>query len=128
MLMYYRKNGSRPYYTRARMLDNIRAAIGVNGTFIESTDIRNPVLLEWQRNGFKVWPHNHWYYAVRLMQDNNGDPIAVIIDAEYEGDYHNNTMQTKPYSESKIRYGGFGITESQLRQIIRESLIAAIYN
>lgn len=126
--MYCRKNGLRPYYTRAKMLGNIRSAIGVNGTFVEPTDIRNPILSGWQKNGYKVWPHDHWYYAVRLMQNSNGDPIAVIFDAEYEGDYHNNTMQTKPYSESKIRNVNFVITESQLRQIIRESLIAAIYS
>ena len=36
------------------------------------------------------------------MIDNNGETIAKVVDALYEGDYHNDTMETMPYEENKL--------------------------
>ena len=38
-----------------------------------------------------------------LKKTKNGTLIAEIQDCLYEGDYHNDTMETEPYVEGLIR-------------------------
>jgi hypothetical protein len=52
----------------------------------------------------------------------NGETAAVAVDARYEGDYHNDTMQTKPYNESVNQKQKIVLKELQLRSMIRESI------
>ena len=104
-------------YSNDKLRNNISTAISINGDYIEPSSIRNPIIQEWKAKGYKVIPFKHWFYAVQLRRMPNGETAAVAVDARYEGDYHNDTMQTKPYNESIIR-----IKESQLRNIIKESI------
>ena len=104
-------------YSNDKLRNNISTAISINGDYIEPTLIRNPIIQEWKAKGYRVIPFKHWFYAVQLRRMPNGETAAVAVDARYEGDYHDDTMQTKPYNESIIR-----IKESQLMNIIKESI------
>lgn len=104
-------------YSNDKLRNNISTAISINGDYIEPTSIRYPITQEWKAKGYRVIPFKHWFYAVQLRRMPNGETAAVAVDARYEGDYHDDTMQTKPYNESIIK-----IKESQLRRIVRESI------
>lgn len=107
-------------YPIAKMRQNIANALSINGGYVNLHDLKEPIIADWKAKLYKVLNYRHWYYAVSLRRNNDGDTIAVVCDARYEGDYHNDTMQTTPY-ESLIR-GHNLIKESQLRYIIRETL------
>lgn len=111
-----RQNGEYTYPLQ-QLYNNISTALSINGDYIDPTIIRNPIIQEWKAKGYRVIPFKHWFYAVQLRRMANGETAAVAVDARYEGDYHNDTMQTKPYNESIIR-----IKESQLKNIIKESI------
>lgn len=104
-------------YTEGMMWDNIRKALCIDGIFLEPSDLKAPIIKKWAQSNFKVFYHSHWYYAVKLLQTQQGDAIASVTDACYEGQYHNDRTKS-PYP----------IKESQLRNIIRESLIRVLYN
>lgn len=109
-------------YPRAQLINNIRIAPSINGDYIEPSIIRNPIIQDWKAKGYRVIPFKHWFYAVQLRRMANGETAAVAVDARYEGDYHNDTMQTKPYNESVNRKLKIILKESQLQRIIRESI------
>lgn len=102
------------------MHQNIANALSINGGYVNPHDLKEPIIADWKARLYKVFNYSHWYYAVSLRRNSDGDTIAVVCDARYEGDYHNDTMQTTPY-ESLFR-GHILIKESQLRTIIRESI------
>ena len=88
-------------YPIARLRQNIANALSINGGYVDPHKLKEPRYNAWVTNKYKVLPYNHWFYAVQLMINSKGEFIARVVDALYEGDYHNDTMKTKPY-ESKI--------------------------
>ena len=88
-------------YPIARLRQNIANALSINGGYVDPHKLKEPLYNAWVTNNYKVLPYNHWFYAVQLMINSQGEVIARVADALYEGDYHNDTMQTKPY-ESKV--------------------------
>ena len=85
-------------YTRSQLRNNIRNVISVGKTSVEEIVIKEPMKTEWSANGWKVIPCNkHWYFAVEFALDSHGKLFLEIQDCCYEGDYHNDTMNTKPY-------------------------------
>lgn len=107
-------------YPIAKMRQNIANALSINGGYVNANDLKEPIIADWKAKLYKVLNYSHWYYAVSLRRNSDGDTIAVVCDARYEGDYHNDTMQTTPY-ESLLKRNIL-IKESQLRSIIRETL------
>ena len=128
-------------YPVSKLNQNIRRALSVNGRVLNEHYFENSRYNGW--SGRKVLPWCHWYYLVRFQQDLFGNITAIIEDALYEGDYHNDTMNTKPYGESVIKpnFNLFiennnttnkfrnmnnkkvvRLTESQLHNIIAESV------
>ena len=107
-------------YPIAKMRQNIANALSINGGYVIPSDLKVPIIEEWKTKLYKVLHYGHWYFAVRLKQNCAGDTIAVVRDAKYEGDYHNDTMQTTPYESLKRNH--IIQNESQLQTIIRESI------
>ena len=60
-----------------------------------------PIYNKWKEQQYKVISYGHWFYALILVKKASGEIVAKVVDALYEGDYHNDKMQTKPY-ESKV--------------------------
>ena len=115
---YLRTNPTSKSYTRGQLNTNIRNAASVGKIYVDDVQITQPRFDRWAKNGWFVIPcYNHWYFAVILTKTKKGIIRAEIQDACYEGDYHNDIMQTQPYNESIIR-----IKESQLKNIIKESI------
>ncbi len=112
-------------YPRTKLINNIRNATSIHGDLVDPIQLKEPTYIPWKNLGYKVIKHNHWYYAIRVVVDFCGRVIGYGIDGLYEGDYHNDTMKTKPY-ESKIYKKSIILTESKLRHIITESVRNAL--
>ena len=108
-------------YPISKLNQNIRRALSVNGRVLNEDYFENSRYNGW--SGRKVLPWCHWYYLVRFQQDQFGKITAIIENALYEGDYHNDTMNTKPYGEGLIRKS---LIENRLKRIIYESLIKVL--
>lgn len=112
-------------YPRTKLINNIRNATSIHGDLVDPIQLKEPTYIPWKNLGYKVIKHNHWYYAIRVVVDFSGRVIGYGIDGLYEGDYHNDTMKTKPY-ESKIYKKSIILTESKLRRIITKSVRNAL--
>lgn len=58
---------------------------------------REPSVSKWKMSRYKVFYYKHWYYTVKFRVVPNNGIIAVAQDALYEGDYHDDNLETKPY-------------------------------
>ena len=112
-----KKQGST--YSREKLYSNIRSALSCDGTFIEDFDIKEPIINQWKNSKYKVFHYRHWYYAVKLAQNQTGDMIAITQDALYEGDYHNDSMTTTPY-ESLLRSNCLLVAEYQSGNLFQQ--------
>ena len=113
-------------YPRRQLLANIRSALSCGGSYIDEINIKEPLVNKWKISKYKVYHYKHWYYALKFMVDSYGNTIAVAQDALYEGDYHDDNIETKPYES--IRRNGVPISEKRLKQIISESIRKVLYN
>ena len=116
-------------YTRAKLSNNIRMATSINMKTVQDTDIVNSTFDDWAEAGYMQIYHFHWYFAVSLAKGKNGQIIAIIQDAHYEGDHYNGPRLPDPYddvNESKRRR--IIITESALRKIVRETIANVLYS
>lgn len=84
-------------YPRNQLIANIKNALSINGRSVDISQLSVPIYNSWKSNEWKVIKYRHWYYAVRLVQKQDSTVIAYGVDALYEGDYHNDKMQTRPY-------------------------------
>ena len=91
------RSGSRKPYPISKLRENIANALSINGGYVDPHDLKEPLYSSWITNKYKVLAYNHWFYAVRLMTNANGEVIAKVVDALYEGDYHNDKMRTRPF-------------------------------
>lgn len=105
-----RENPNSREYTIAKLNANIRNVLSINGQSFKEQEFRPSTIKEW--SGRKVLPFAHWFFLVRFQADNKGRVYAIVEDACYEGDYHNDNMNTQPYGESYLR----------LKQVITESI------
>ena len=88
-------------YTRIQLNTNIKNALSVNGKSFDEHQFRQAAIDKWR--GEKVLPYAHWYFLVRFQNDKSGNIYGIIEDACYEGDYHNDNMNTRPYNEALKR-------------------------
>ena len=115
--------GGRRTYPIIKLRQNIANALSINGGYIDPHKLKKPIYNDWIKKKYKVFFYGHWYYAVILMVNSTGEPIAKVVDALYEGDYHNDTMQTNPYDENKRCINSI-ITEV-INCYLRENLLSA---
>lgn len=107
-------------YTRKQLEQNIKNASAINGKIVTDIGIKNSTFEEWATRGWKQLYHFHWYFAVTLNRTRDGEIIAVVQDAHYEGEHHNDTLTSQPYDESQIRKGKIVINENDIRKMVRE--------
>lgn len=125
-------------YTVSRLRQNIRNALSIHGRVFKEEQFSRSRYIKWG-NSIVIF-YSHFYWLVCFRKDRNGNIVADVIDACYEGDYHNDIMSTKPYGESVLRRLFMNIikenkdntmktnkkvvrlTESDLYQIISESI------
>lgn len=84
-------------YPRNQLIANIKNALFINGRSIDISQLSVRIYNSWKLNEWKVIKYHHWYYAIRLVQKQDGTVAAYGVDALYEGDYHNDKMQTRLY-------------------------------
>jgi hypothetical protein len=118
------RSGSRKPYSIAKLRANIANALSINGDYIDPHDLKEPLYSLWITNKYKVLPYNHWFYAVKLMINANGETIARVVDALYEGDYHNDTMKTRPFrmDNPDDKSNLVDWKEYKIKSIIRETI------
>lgn len=114
---YKRQNPADKTYTRTKLKQNISSALSTGRICVDESLLRQTKYNPWKQHGWmEIPPHSHWYFAVKKVIDKRGMVLLEIQDCVYEGYYHNDTMNTQPYDESRH------ISKSQLRKIIRESI------
>ena len=108
-------------YTLRKMRTNVANAYAISRMTFPETAFKLSQYAPWVANGWYEVYYSHWYFAVTFAVGRGGIVRAVVQDAIYEGDHHNDIMTTKPY-ESKTYKKSIVITESKLRHIITESV------
>lgn len=130
---FYKRNVRGIRSPRARMILRMQLATEMHSVLsfhgkqvTYETDIHGSTFNPWKAHGWLVTFFNHWYFAGIISKDSAGNYYFEVKDAIYEGDYHNSPM---PPCESKNKSNDrIILSESQLRSIIRESLIRTLYN
>lgn len=83
-------------YTYQQLRRNISEVASIVNSNIDSYDIRTSTYIPWLDNNWKQYYYKHWYFALTI-EDVSGTTTAVVRDAHYEGDHHNDTLLSKPY-------------------------------
>lgn len=96
-----RANPTSRDYTVTKLNTNIRNVLSVSGKQFNNNSFRMAIYTPWI--GRKVLPYAHWFFLVDFQQNRNSQIYAIVEDACYEGDYHNDTMNTTPYDESILK-------------------------
>lgn len=109
-------------YTRKKLSENIRQIVSVGRITINTDSLLQPRKDEWVNKGYKVFSFHSWFFAVILTKSKRGIIRAEIQDGFFNGDYHNDVKNTKPWDEGVVPKKKLMITESQLRRIIREAI------
>lgn len=127
-----RANPTSTLYTQRKLRQNIRQALSIHGQTFKEEAFNQTEYAPWGK-GLDI-KYGHWFYLVNISIDKKGRLIALVIDACYEGDYHNDTMNTTPYgetrkysnrniiSESKGIKNTIRLTESQFKQMLVECI------
>ena len=123
-------------YSITRLKQNIKNVLSVNGRVLNDRYFQNSTYAPWR--GRKVLLYYHWYFLVRFQQNLFGEVTAIIEDAVYEGDYHNDKKETKPYGENLLKvtsnfimenkkYGKvIRLTETQFKEMLIECITKII--
>lgn len=88
-------------YSTSKLRQNIRNALSIHRRVFKEEQFSRSSYTKWG-NGIIIY-YSHFYWLVNFRQDRKGNIIADVIDACYEGDYHNDIMNTTPYGEGSIR-------------------------
>lgn len=83
-------------YTYKQLRRNIAEVASIVNTMVDTNDMHNSTFTPWLDNGWKQLYYRHWYFALVIMEI-NGDSKAVVMDAHYEGDHHNDILLSTPY-------------------------------
>ena len=120
-----RANPTSISYTLRKLRQNISQALSIHGKTFKEEAFRQTDYAPWS-NGIFI-EYYHWYYLVNIFTDKRGNLIGQVTDARYEGDYHNDTMTTKPY-ESKIYKNKQSkrLTEAQFKRMLTECITKII--
>jgi hypothetical protein len=64
--------------------------------------IHNANFIPWLDNDWKQFYFKHWYFALEIVVIDDV-PTAIVCDAHYEGDHHNDILLSKPYDEEDFQ-------------------------
>lgn len=90
-------------YTYQQLRNNISQVASIVNSEIESSDVHTSTFIPWLDNDWKQFYYKHWYFAITI-EDLSGTLTAVVQDAHYEGDHHNDTLLSKPYDIEDLQY------------------------
>lgn len=93
---YRRFYPDRKDYTYQQLRINIKQVASIVNKIVDSSDIKTTTFIPWLDNDWKQYYYNHWYFALTITKI-NGEPTAIVQDAHYEGDHHNDSLLSKPY-------------------------------
>lgn len=127
---YFLKNGLRRISSpharalyRMQMATNARNVASFHGKTISyENNFKGSTYAPWNIHRWVVTYYDHWYFGGIVKKTKTGTLVFVVKDAVYEGDYHNDTLTSKPYDESKVMVGGTLIKESVLRNMVQECI------
>lgn len=120
--LWRQENPYSALYTVAKLRQNIRNALSIHGRVFKEERFSHSRYNKWG-NGIVIF-YSHFYWLVNFRQDRKGNIIADVEDACYEGNYHNDTMNTKPYGESISREPSMNtITEHKDNTIANKEVI-----
>lgn len=88
-------------YTYQKLRKNIFEVASIVNKEIDSSEIRTSTFIPWLDNDWKQYYYKHWYFAL-TVEDISGELTAIVRDAHYEGDHHNDTLLSAPYDIEDI--------------------------
>ncbi len=99
---YRRFYPERKEYTYKQLRKNIAEVAAIVREEVELEDIRCSTFIPWLDRDWKQLYYKHWYFALTIekISDNY---VAIVRDAHYEGDHHNDTLLTKPYDIDDLK-------------------------
>lgn len=83
-------------YTYKQLRKSISEVATIVSANIDSSDIHTSTYIPWLDNKWKQFYYKHWYFALTI-ENVSGVLTAIVQDAHYEGDHHNDTLLSKPY-------------------------------
>ena len=93
---YRRFYPERKDYTYQQLRKNIADVASIVNKSIDSHDIHISTFIPWLDNDRKQYYFCHWYFALSI-EIVDGAPIAIVKDAHYESEHHNDILLSKPY-------------------------------
>lgn len=97
---YRKENPKAKDYTYKQLRKNIANVAAFAKETIEEINLKPSRYDAWSKNGWKEYCYSHWYFAIEIARNPNNQVVALVKDAHYEGEHHNDEMQTRPYDES----------------------------
>ena len=99
---YRRYYPQRKDYTYHQLRQNIKEVASIVHATIDSHEIHNATFIPWLDNDWKQFYFKHWYFALEIVVIDDV-PTAIVCDAHYEGDHHNDILLSKPYDEEDLQ-------------------------
>lgn len=99
---YRRYYPDRKDYTYKQLRQNIAEVASIVRAEVEIEEIRRSTFIPWLDKDWKQLYFKHWYFALSIEKvDDNY--VAIVRDAHYEGDHHNDILLTKPYDIDDLK-------------------------
>jgi len=76
---------------------NVLSAISFFGQTFDDHQLRKPRISAWQKEGIYEIYYRKWHFAVVVQYDIFGNAVAIVQDCRHDKDYHDDTMETKPF-------------------------------
>lgn len=93
---YRRFYPGRKDYTYKQLRQNIIEVASIVTATIDSGDVHRSTFIPWLDNDWKQYYYKHWYFAL-IVTKQGEEYVAIVRDAHYEGDHHNDDLLSKPY-------------------------------
>ncbi len=77
---------------------NIRNTLSIVRHTFDDADLRRPTLSNWKQVGWHELVYNRWHFAVLIQLDIFDNCQAIVQDCCHDKDYHNDTMETQPFT------------------------------
>lgn len=84
--------------TRGQVEDNIRKSLYFIGKHFDDSVLKNTIIPKWKELGMYEIRYKKWHLGVIVQLDMFGNNIAIVQDCIHDKDYHNDTMQTSPFT------------------------------
>ena len=99
---YRRYYPDRKDYTYKQLRQNIAEVASIVRAEVEIEEIRRSTFIPLLDKDWKQLYFKHWYFALSIEKvDDNY--VAIVRDAHYEGDHHNDILLTKPYDIDDLK-------------------------